>query len=210
MLLYWMGINLDIEERKQAEFYLAEGQRLAHTGSWMFNAAGFEYWSPELFAIHGLDPGRKAPTVAEYIALVHPDDREFVAKEIQKMLTDRLGFDFTKRIVHPDGSIRYVRCVGMAATSGGIFQGFVGTGIDVTEHEELTKALRKVCRDLEERDKKIRRLVDANIVGIFICTRSIVDSHGGRLWASANTGPGATFLFTLLSEEGDTLASQRP
>jgi PAS domain S-box-containing protein len=167
-LLYWMGINLDIEERKQAEFYLAEGQRLAHTGSWMFNAAGFEYWSPELFAIHGLDPGRKAPTVAEYMALVHPDDREFVAKAIQKMLTDHIGFDFTKRIVRPDGSIRYVRCVGMPATSAGIFQGFVGTGIDVTEHEELTKALRKVYRDLEERDKKIRRLVDANIVGVLV------------------------------------------
>ena len=30
-LLYWIGVNLDIEERKQAEFYLAEGQRLAHT-----------------------------------------------------------------------------------------------------------------------------------------------------------------------------------
>src|SRR6266403_6109920 len=52
-LLYWIGMNLDIEEQKQAEFYLAEGQRLAHTGSWAFNAAGFEHWSPELFAIYG-------------------------------------------------------------------------------------------------------------------------------------------------------------
>jgi hypothetical protein len=57
-----MGINLDIEERKQAEFYLAEGQRLAHMGSWMFNAAGFEYWSPELFAIYGLDPAVSGTT----------------------------------------------------------------------------------------------------------------------------------------------------
>jgi len=72
---YWIGINLDIEERKQAEFYLAEGQRLAHSGSWTFTPAGFEHWSPELFAIHGLDPAKKAPTFEDYMALVHPDDR---------------------------------------------------------------------------------------------------------------------------------------
>ena len=66
-------------------FYLAEGQRLAHTGSWAFNAAGFEYWSSELFRIHGLDPGGKTPTIAEYMALVHPEDRDDVTREIQKI-----------------------------------------------------------------------------------------------------------------------------
>ena len=29
-LLCWIGVNFDIEEHKQADFYLAEGQRLAH------------------------------------------------------------------------------------------------------------------------------------------------------------------------------------
>src|SRR5258705_8588977 len=94
-LLYWIGINLDIEDRKQAEFYLAEGQRLAHMGSWAFDTAGFDYWSPELFRIHGLDPGGKAPTAEEYLALVHPEDREFVAQAIHKMLADDRSFAFT-------------------------------------------------------------------------------------------------------------------
>jgi len=146
----WIGVNFEVQEHKLADFYLAEGQRLAHTGSWAFNAAGFDHWSPELFAIHGLDPGSKPPGAEHYMALVHPDDREFVAKAIQTMLAERRGFDFTKRIVRPDGSIRHVRWVGTPATSGGVFQGFVGTGIDVTEHEELTKALRNSEAELRQ------------------------------------------------------------
>src|SRR5277367_6429676 len=56
VLLYWIGITLDIEEHKLAEFYLKEGQRLANTGSWALSSVGFTYWSPQLFEIHGLEP----------------------------------------------------------------------------------------------------------------------------------------------------------
>ena len=100
-LLYWIGINVDIEELKQTEFYLAEAQRLAHTGSWTFGATGFKYWSSELFRIHGLEPRSKAPSMQEYMALVHPEDREFVAQVIAKVLSDHTGFDFTKRVSAP-------------------------------------------------------------------------------------------------------------
>src|SRR5712692_6893971 len=151
-LLYWIGVNLDIEDRKQAEFYLAEGQRLAHTGSWAFTAAGFKHWSPELFAIHGLVPSGRAPSISEYMALVHPDDREFVAHKMQRMLADHRGFDFTKRIVRPDGTTRYVRCVGVPATNG---EGLVGTGIDVTEQEQLTAALRKSEIELRQANSEV-------------------------------------------------------
>jgi formate hydrogenlyase transcriptional activator len=149
-VLYWIGINFDIEERKQAEFYLAEAQRLAHAGSWTFTAAGFEHWSQELFAIHGIEPSGRPPTITEYMTLVHQDDRDFVSREIQTMLLNNRGFDFTKRIVRPDGSIRHVRCVGTPSTDSGTFQRFVGTGIDVTEHEDLTTALRKSEKELRQ------------------------------------------------------------
>jgi PAS domain S-box-containing protein len=114
----------------------------------------------------GTGTGSEAPSIREYIALVHPEDREFVAQAIETMLAEHRGFDFTKRIVRPDGSIRHVRCVGTPATSGGVFQGFVGTGIDVTEHEELTKALRKS-------EAELRQTLDLapQLIGVFGPTR---------------------------------------
>lgn len=145
-LLYWIGVNLDIEERRQAEFYLAEGQRLAHMGSWAFTPAGFEYWSPELFAIHGLDPGSKVPAKEEYLALVHPEDREFVERQ---MSATQRAFDFTKRIVRPDGQIRSVRCVGIPCRDT-TRQKSIGTGMDVTEQEQLIEALRKSEEELRQ------------------------------------------------------------
>jgi PAS domain S-box-containing protein len=150
-LLHWIGVNLDIEERRQAEFYLAEGQRLAHTGSWSFTPTGFEYWSSELFHIHGIDPKGTPPTTEEYLAMVHPEDRESVLRQITEMLAAHLPFDFTKRIVRPDGQIRIVRCVGVPTTQEGALQRYVGTGMDVTEQEQLIKALRKTEEELEKR-----------------------------------------------------------
>jgi PAS domain S-box-containing protein len=161
-LLYWIGVNFDIEERKQAEFYLAEGQRIAHAGSWSFAAGGFEYWSSELFQIHGLDPTGNPPTTEEYFALVHPEDREFVRQEIQNMLITRRAFDFTKRIVRPDGKIRSVRCVGVPATQAGAFRGLVGTGMDVTEQEQLIEQLRKS-------EEELRQMLDfaPQLIGVY-------------------------------------------
>jgi PAS domain S-box-containing protein len=145
----------DIIQRKRAEealqrtqFYLNEGQRLAHMGSWALNAAGFDYWSSELFRIHGLDPNDRPPTVEGYLDLVHPEDRQFMKEGIQRMLADRREFDFTKRIVRPDGEIRHVRCVGVPVIEGATFKGFVGTGIDVTEQKRLEQERERI-RHLE-------------------------------------------------------------
>ena len=69
------------------------------------------------------------------------------------MLVDHRAFDFTKRIVRRDGEIRSVRCVGVPVTQGGTFQGFFGTGMDVTEHELLTQELRRREAYLAEAQK---------------------------------------------------------
>jgi PAS domain S-box-containing protein len=168
-IVKWYGVTTDIEDRKRAEeargrneFYLSQGQRLAHMGSWAFNTGGFEYWSPELFRIHGLDPTSNPPTKEEYLALVHSEDREFVEQWIQEMLASHQAFDFTKRIVRPDGQIRSVRCVGVPAPQTGTFRGFVGTGMDVTEQVQLVEGMRKS-------EEELRQILDfaPQLVGVY-------------------------------------------
>jgi formate hydrogenlyase transcriptional activator len=155
-IVKWFGSSIDIEDRKcaeeqlrrnaqelqRSEFYLAEGQRLSHAGSWAFDSAGFDYWSPELFRIHGLDPANKAPTVEEYLDLLHPEDREFMANLIKRVLVDASPFDATKRIVRPDGEVRYIRCVGAPVIENQELKKFIGTAIDVTEQEIAAQELR--------------------------------------------------------------------
>jgi PAS domain S-box-containing protein len=156
-IVKWYGSSMDIEERKTAEeqflrnaqelqrseFYLAEGQRLTHMGSWAFDPGGFYFWSPELFRMHGLDPAGKPPSVEKYLECVHPQDRQSAADLIKEMLARALPFDFTKRIVRPDGEIRHIRCVSAPSSENQELQKYVGSAIDVTEHELLTQELRR-------------------------------------------------------------------
>src|SRR5713101_2975996 len=145
-----IGNTLDITEQENAAqelqrsgFYLAEGQRLAHMGSWALDAAGFDYWSPELFRIYGLEPASTAPTVEEYLNCIHPEDREFMANLIKRILADASPFDATKRIVRPDGEVRYIRCVGAPLVENQKLKKYIGSALDVTEHELLTQALQR-------------------------------------------------------------------
>ncbi|WP_187142963.1 PAS domain-containing protein [Terriglobus albidus] len=169
-LIKWSGSSIDVDDRKRAEeqllktaqeshvtdhevltqelrrreAHLAEAQCLGHIGSWVFEPTGaFEYWSDELFRIYGLDPKRDAPTLDEYLACVHPHDREFMASLIKGMITESSGCDVTKRIVLPNGEIRHIRCVGAPVLENGRLKRIVGNAIDVTEHELLTRELRR-------------------------------------------------------------------
>jgi len=151
------GTTQDITERKRAQealqrsqFYLSEGQRLAHIGSWAAKDLGVRwsddlgiYWSDEVYKIFGLDPQNGPPSLEQYLAAVHPDDRASMAETVRVMHEQRSGCDVTHRIVRPGGKVRHVRCVGVPVFEEGIFKAFHGTTIDVTEHELLTHELKQ-------------------------------------------------------------------
>jgi PAS domain S-box-containing protein len=143
------GVSQDVTDRTRAEqalkrnqFYLSEGERLARIGSWAFNESG-HYWSDELYKIYGLEPQSEAPTVEEYLALIHPQDRASMAETIKVMQEQHCGHDLIERIIRPDGKLRYVRAVAVPVVEEGVFKGFIGTTMDVTEQELLTQELRR-------------------------------------------------------------------
>jgi PAS domain S-box-containing protein len=164
MALQFVGTTLDITEQEQqldelkrSELYLAEGQRLASMGSWAFNPSGYyDYWSKELFRVYGFDAREGAPTLEQYLAAVHPEDREFMSETIQRMHAEGSGCDVTKRIVRPNGEVRYIRCVGVPVLNKGILKSIFGTAIDVTEQEHLTQELQRREAYLAEAQKLSR------------------------------------------------------
>jgi PAS domain S-box-containing protein len=103
--------------------------------------------------MHGLDPAGKPPGVQEYLDRVHPHDRESMADLIKGVLAKASTFDATKRIVRPNGEVRYIRCVGAPAVENQSLKKYVGSAIDVTEHELLTQELRRREAYLSEAQK---------------------------------------------------------
>src|SRR6476659_3543592 len=158
----------EIEEReakiRRSEANLAEAQRLSHTGAWAIDPAMTKifYWSEECYRIWGFDPAQGLPNRGNVWRRIHPDDRERIYREYQEALLQKRDYKVDYRIVLPDGTVKYLEGIGHHLFSAdGEFVQVVGTNVDVTERKRAEQALR-------EREAKIRRLVDANIIGIFI------------------------------------------
>ena len=138
----------DITERKraenalrQSEMYLAEAQRLSHTGSFGWCAGRDELiWSEETFRIFGFD---KAPSMkrATVIQRIHPDDRARVLRTTKRALSEWKDFEHGYRLLMPDGSVKHVhvRAHAVKDTSSGI--DFVGAVSDVTARKRAEAEL---------------------------------------------------------------------
>ncbi len=141
-------------ELRLSETYLAEAQRLSHTGSWAWSPppGDIRYWSEECFRVQGFDPKGGQPKYEVFFQTIHPDDRARVAEVIQSAVREKQEFEFDYRIIHPNGDIRDARSLGhpILDTSGGLIE-YVGTIIDVTDRrlaEKERERLREAQADL--------------------------------------------------------------
>jgi PAS domain S-box-containing protein len=141
---------LERQEAKlqRSEAYLAEAQRLSHTGSFGWRpSTGEILWSDETFRIFQYDR-TKTPTVELILQRVHPDDEPLARETIERASRDGSPFEHAYRLVMPDGSVKYVHVVARAVSheSGGTE--FVGAVTDITERKQAEEALRQAHADL--------------------------------------------------------------
>jgi PAS domain S-box-containing protein len=149
-------------ELQRRQTYLAEAQKLSHTGSFGWDVSSswagapgmgeITYWSKECYRVLGFDPREELLRFETLLAHIYPDDQARATEELERARRETTEFEFDFRIVHPSGEIRDIHTVGHPVfTPSGDLVEFVGTVIDVTERkraEEERERLRQVQADL--------------------------------------------------------------
>ncbi len=141
-------------ELARSEAYLAQGQQLTRTATWAQDlTTGEVYWSREMYCILGLDPEQGPLPLAQLLAFVHPEDRAGVEDAFALASSNGLSFDQRFRIVRPNGEVLFIRGVATPVSDRGVVRRYFGTIMDVTEHEQMTRAIRY-------REDELRQLID--------------------------------------------------
>ncbi len=144
-------LELQEEKLQRSEAYLAEAQRLTHTGSWAWRVAGGDalHLSEEWYRIYGFDPENGPPTFDERRQRTHPEDRAKWQGAIDQAIDEKSEYKVEFRILLPDGSVKHIHTVGhpVLNASGDLVQ-FVGSSTDITERKHAEEALRQAQTDL--------------------------------------------------------------
>ncbi len=155
---HFLAVVDDITERKHVEAALRESEtrlRLAQEGAgigiWEHDlASGAVFWSPEQFALHGVDPAAGPPSFQQFLDLVEPEDRASIvyASEAAGNASDDAGpgpwrLEFRIRRVS-DGARRWVAALGrVVRDDAGHPCRVVGVNFDITERRQAEEDLRR-------------------------------------------------------------------
>src|SRR5207248_9627428 len=106
--------------RRESEAYLAEAQRLSHTGSWAWAPATGEirYWSEETYRVLGFDPEPGPPRFETFFERLCPEDQVRVRDLFENALRDKTDFETDHRAVRPGGAIGNSPAAGQPAGDG--------------------------------------------------------------------------------------------
>ena len=119
----------------------------AQIGIWDWDVTRADQWfaSPTYFTMLGYDPQEGLADRAQWFARLHPDDRDAVDARIQAVLAGvDLPYEYEARILHANGSYRWVQVVGrvLARDATGRASRLLGVRLDITERKQAEEELR--------------------------------------------------------------------
>jgi PAS domain S-box-containing protein len=162
------GLSHAEEALRRSEAYLAEAQKLSHTGSFGWDVSSGEInWSRETFRIFGYEPATRA-TIEHVMQRTHPEDRPSVQQFIDRASREMTAFDFEHRLLLPEGSVKHVRVVGHPSRNESGRLEFVGAITDITERKRAELLLR-------ESEQRFRAIFNEAGTGI-----ALIDLAAGR------------------------------
>jgi PAS domain S-box-containing protein len=144
------------EALRQSQAYLAEAQRLSHTGSWALNAdtREYTYWSEEMFRIFGVDPREGVPPREAMGRRIHPEDWKRAHSGFEKSLKEKVDTSDEYRFVLPDGTVKHIHAIRHpVVNAAGVVVELMGSFMDITERKRAEEALR-------ESETRFRTFVD--------------------------------------------------
>ncbi len=131
------------DDLRRSEAYLAEAQRLSHTGSFGWKPLTGEInWSEETFRIFQYDRNT-TPTVELILQRVHPEDAALVQQTIELAAQDGKNFEQEHRLLMPDASVKHVHVVARALRDESGNVEFAGAVMDVTPAKQAEETLRR-------------------------------------------------------------------
>ena len=137
------------EALRRSEAYLAEAQKLSHTGSFGWDVStGKIYWSQETFRILEYHPPTE-PTLELVLHRTHPEDRALVEQVLDRVSRERKDFDFEHRLLMPNGSVKYLRVVGRSSKDEPGSSEFVGAVMDISDLKRAEETRAAMARERE-------------------------------------------------------------
>jgi PAS domain S-box-containing protein len=138
---------LELELREQKNI-LEATQHQAKLGYWWrdYNT-GFGGWSPELYRILGYTEDEDKPTYENFLARVHPDERDYVHQTLQNSTEHGHAFDLEIALKMPYGQIRYIHARSIVINNEDDKNYMYGIAQDITEQRNMREKLLR--RELE-------------------------------------------------------------
>ncbi|MBU1540992.1 MAG: PAS domain S-box protein [Alphaproteobacteria bacterium] len=118
-------------------------EKMARVGYWTMDArTGEAFWSPEVYNIHGVEPGAFELTVEAALEFYTPEDRERFREAARQCRLTGEGWEIDAVIVRrSDGENRVTRCLAQAETArDGTVTSFFGVLKDLTDERQAAAA----------------------------------------------------------------------